>query len=174
MNRAILFALLWGAAACSRAGGAARPDAGEFAVQWAGRTNGSMTASATAQWCASDTLLEVLAVRGDTAVGLALVALDSARAMDYPVAQTRAFTPGRPQARVALRLLKQFELEGYDAVSGRVTVTQGGSRLVSGTLEVGLVPVVGSDTLKLTGTFERIPVTAAVGTCGRANRPGAG
>jgi hypothetical protein len=133
-----------------------------------------MTASATARWCASDTLLEVLAVRGDTAVGLALVALDSARAMDYPVTQTRAFTPGRPQARVALRLLKQFELEGYDAVSGRVTLTQGGSRLVSGTLEVGLVPVVGSDTLKLTGSFDRIPVTTAVGVCGRANRPGAG
>lgn len=173
MNRMLLFALL-GAAACSRENGAARPDAGEIAVQWAGGMSGSMTATATARWCASDTLLEVLAVRGDTAVGLALIALDSARAMDYPVTQPRDFTPGRPQARVALRLLKQFELEGYDAVSGRVTVTQGGSGVVSGTLDVGLVPVVGSDTLKLTGTFERIPVTPAVGTCGRANKPAAG
>lgn len=174
MNRVLLSALLWGAAACSRESAAARPDAGEVTVQWSGGTSGSMTASATARWCASDTLLEVLAVRGDTAVGMALIALDSARAMDYPVTQTREFTPARPQARVALRLLKQFELEGYDAVSGRVTLTQGGARMVSGTLEVGLVPVVGTDTLRLTGTFERIPVTTAVGTCGRANKPAAG
>lgn len=174
MNRVLLSALLWGAAACSRESGAQRPDAGEMVVQWTGATSGSLTASGRARWCAADTLLEVLAVRGDSAVGLALIALDSARAMDYPVTQTRAFTPNRPQARVALRLLKQFELEGYDAVSGRVTVTQGGSQLVSGTLEVGLVPVVGTDTLRLTGTFERIPVTTAVGICGRANKPGAG
>jgi len=174
MGRLLLCALLWGAAACSREDGSARPGAGELAVRWTGSKSGGLTASATAHWCASDTLLEVVAVRGDTSVGLVLIARDSAGVLDYPVNELRTFTPDRPQARVAIRLLKEFELEGYEAVSGRVTVTQGGARVVSGTLDVRMLPVVGADTFRLTGAFERIPVTAAVGVCGRANKPAAG
>jgi hypothetical protein len=143
-------------------------------LRWTGSKSGGITASATARWCASDTLLEVIAVRGDTSVGLVLIAQDSADAREYPVNETRTFTPGRPQARVAIRLLKEFELEGYEAVGGKVTLTQGGARTVSGTLDVRMLPVVGADSFRLTGAFERIPVTAAVGVCGRANRPSAG
>ena len=145
-----------------------------MAVRWTGSKNGGITASATARWCAADTLLEVIAVRGDTSVGLALIAQDSTGAREYPVNEPRTFTPGRPQALVAIRLLKEFELEGYDAVSGKVTVTQGGARTLSGTLDVRMLPVVGADTFRLTGAFERIPVTTAVGVCGRANKPSAG
>lgn len=174
MGRLLLVALVWGGTSCSRGGASSPPGAGEMAVQWTGRTSGHLKAKALARWCASDTLLEVVAVQGDTSVGFALIAQDSAGAVDYPVNETRALTPGRPQARVALRLLKDFELEGYDAVGGRVTLTQGGSRVVSGTLDVSLRPVVGTDTLRLTGSFERIPVTQAAGVCGRANKPGAG
>jgi hypothetical protein len=145
-----------------------------MAVRWTGSKSGGLTASATARWCASDTLLEVIAVRGDTSVGLALIAQDSSGAREYPVNETRTFARSRPQALVAIRLLKEFELEGYDGVSGKVTVTQGGARTVSGTLDVRMLPVVGADSFRLTGTFERIPVTNAVGVCGRANKPSAG
>jgi hypothetical protein len=174
MGRFLLFALVLGGVSCSRGGATSPPGAGEIAVQWIGRASGHLKAKATARWCPSDTLLEVVAVQGDTSVGLALIAPDSVGAVDYPVPETRDFMPGRPQGRVALRLLKDFELEGYEAVGGRVTVTRGGSREVSGRLDVRLRPVVGADSLRLTGAFERIPVTVAAGVCGRANKPVAG
>jgi hypothetical protein len=174
MGRLLLVALVWGGTSCSRGGAAPTPGAGEMVVQWTGRASGNLKARATARWCPSDTLLEVVAVQGDTSVALALIAQDSAGAGDYPVPETRDFMPGRPQARVALRLLKEFELEGYEASGGRVTVTRGGPRVVSGRFDVRLKPVVGADSLRLTGAFERVPVTAAAGVCGRANKPGAG
>jgi len=174
MGRILNLALLGAAAACGRGEEDGRAGLGQIAVQWTGTDSGRMTASATARWCAMDTLLEVVAVQGDSAFGLVLIALDSVRAAEYPVKDSRAFIPNRPQARVALRLLKQYELEGYDALGGQVTVTQGGSREVSGRLDVRLLPIVGADTLRLVGTFDRIPVAPAVGVCGRANKSGPG
>lgn len=169
------FALGCAAAACSRGGDGARGvSPGEATAQWAGKTRGSFTAPATARWCAADTLLEIIAVRGDTALGIALILQDSVREGIYPVNDARTFIGVRPQANVALRLLRSFELEGYDAMSGQVTVTQGGSRMVSGTFQARLRPLVGADTFQVTGSFDRLAVTPTTGVCGRANRPGGG
>ena len=109
-----------------------------------------------------------------TAVGLSLVARDSVRAEAYVMNETADYTPVRPYAGVALRFLNEANLLGFESMGGQVTVTQGGS-LVSGTIDgVRLRPVSSADTLRLKGSFDRIPVVPAQGICGRANRPGGG
>ena len=176
MRRIATFVLASSLASCSGGADASvrDPGPGEATLRWEGRTHGGVTAPAVARWCAADTLLEIVAVRGDTAFGVVLIVQDSVREGSFPVNDGRTFMAVRPQANVALRLLKAFELESYDAESGRVTVTQGGSRAVSGTFEARLRPVVGADSFRVTGSFERIPVSRAAGVCGRANRPAGG
>lgn len=171
--RILLATILVLGAACSRRSGApGRPAAGTIAVSWTGKLKGSFAGPATARWCPADSLLEITAVRTDTAVALALIARDSLRAESYPVNETRDYTPGRPQASAGLRMLGDILL-GFDAMGGQVSVTQAGP-VVSGTLEVRLRPVAGADTLQMRGSFERIPVAPAAGICGRANKPGGG
>lgn len=159
-------------AACAGRDGA-RTGAGTVTVEWTGTLRGSFSAAAAARWCAADTLLEIIAVRGDTAVGITLIARDSVRPERYVVNEAQAFTPGRPQAGLALRMLGEAALLGFEGMGGRVDVTQGGSA-VSGTLEARLRPVTSSDTLQITGSFDRVPVAPAAGVCGRANKPGGG
>ena len=173
--RALLFPIAMFCAACGRrAAAGVRPGAGTVSVQWTGKLRGGFSAPATARWCAADSLLEIIAVRGDTATGLTLMTRDSVRVEGYVVNETRNFTPGRPQASVALRMLGEMTLFGFDAMAGQVMVTQGGSRMVSGTLDVRLRSVTGADTIQMKGSFERIAVLPATGVCGRANKPGAG
>ena len=145
---------------------------GTISVEWRGSSAGTFRASATARWCVADTLLEVLAVRNDTAVGFALVAQDSVRAASYPVNETRQWTPGRPQANVGLRRLTPLALLGYEGYGGAVLVTSGNSLAISGTLDARLRPHRGADTLRLVGRFTNIPIVPAAPPCGRANRPG--
>lgn len=147
---------------------------GTLDVSWTGPSTGRFVARAEGRWCVSDTLLEVLAVRNDTAAGIALIAQDSAGAARYPVNEVRTWTPGRPQANVGLRLLSPLEIKSYDGMSGTVIVTSGDSRAVSGTLDVRIRPMTGTDTLHLVGRFTRIPIVPAAPPCGRANRPGQG
>ncbi len=173
MRALLILAVVIGAACTGRGGARARPRPGTISVEWTGTLRGRFSAPATARWCAADTLLELVAVRGDTAVGLSLIARDSVRAELYVVNETPNFTPGRPQAHVALRMLGEVNLLGFDAMGGQVTVTRGG-RMVSGSLEVRLRPVSSADTLQLTGSFDQVPVAPAEGVCGRANKPGAG
>jgi hypothetical protein len=171
--RPILMLTLVAGAACTGRAGRARPQAGTISVEWTGKLRGTFTAPATARWCAADTLLEVIAFHGDTAVGLSLVARDSVDVGLYPVIDSRGFIPGRPQAGVALRVLGEVNLQGFDGTGGQVNVTQGRSA-ASGTINVRLRSVSSADTLQMMGWFERIPVAPATGVCGRANKPGAG
>jgi hypothetical protein len=171
MRRIVPISLLFLTACGPRNAGTGRAGSGSLSVEWTGSSRGRFSAPATARWCAMDSLLEVLAVRNDTAFGVALMAQDSVRAGAYPVHEIRPFTPGRPQASAALRWLTDVALKGYEAFGGAVTVTEGGGRLVSGTIEVRLRVPAGADTLHLTGSFQRIPIGPATGSCGRADKP---
>jgi hypothetical protein len=172
MLRSLLTAVLLSIVLACRS--AAPEGDGTIAVAWTGESNGNFSATAEGRWCASDTLLEVIAVRNDTAVGFTLIAQDSPRAARYPVNETRSWTPGRPQGNIGLRWLAPLELKGYEGIGGNVMVSAGDSATVTGTFDVQLRPLTGRDTLRLTGRFTRIGFAPAVGPCGRANRPGQG
>ncbi|HEU5219204.1 MAG TPA: hypothetical protein VFU23_11125 [Gemmatimonadales bacterium] len=174
MRDMLIAAAVLGAACTRRTDDVAHPRPGTLAVEWSGKLRGSFTAPATARWCPADTLLEIIAARADTAIGISLLARDSVSAGVYLVNGIQTFTPGRPQASAALRMLGDATLLGYEGMSGQITVGEGGSRAVSGTIEVRFRPVSGMDTLQVKGSFDRIPVTQAGGICGRANKPGGG
>ena len=160
------------ALAC-RPGAAFPPSGGELAAQWAGSAQGAFRAPATALWCARDTLLELFAVRNDTAVGFALLPKDTLGAGTYPTFSAQLFIALRPQSNAAARWLDQIELKGFEGASGKVTLSKTGTSGVSGTFEVTLRRTDKPDTLTLSGSFARVPVGRAIESCGRANRPGA-
>ena len=141
-------------------------------VQWTGSDTGRFSATAEARWCARDTLLEVVAARNDTAIGLSLIAQDSLRTGGYPVLPTDSHTPWRPQAGAAIRWLDSTDLRHFGGARGQVTVTGGGSRRASGTLDLTLRASSGQDSLHLTGSFSGVAIAPASPLCGRANKPG--
>lgn len=167
------YLLLLPALACGPAADSP-PSSGELAVQWAGSATGGFRAPATALWCARDTLLELFAVRNDTAVGITLLPTDSLGAGTYAISPPQVFVASRPQAGAAARWLDQIQLKGFEGASGTVTLRETGASGVSGSFGVVLRRTDFADSiLTLSGSFSRVPVGKAIESCGRANRPGA-
>ena len=157
-----------------RPGADAPPAAGEMAAHWTGSATGAFRAPAGARWCVRDTLLELFAIRNDTAVGFALLPKDSLTAGVYSIFSAETFIAFRPQATAAARWLDQVELKGFEGASGVVTVSDAGASGMSGTFEVSFRRSGAPDTLSLKGSFLRVPVGRAIEACGRANRPAGG
>ena len=132
----------------------------------------SFTAPAEARWCARDSSLEILAVRGDSGFALALYARDTLRAESYPAGPSTNYAPTRPQAAAALRLVNPAQLVGYESIGGIVTLSEAGP--VSGSFEVLLRVSAGLDSLAVSGSFSALTVLPAAPSCGRANKPGGG
>jgi hypothetical protein len=150
------------------------PSTGELIATWRDSLDASFRTAATARWCRRDSLLELFAVRNDTAVGVAIMPRDSLTRGEYSVFPASPFNPLRPQATAAARWMGQTELKGFEGASGKVTLTASPPGTVSGTLDLLLRRTGSPDTLRVTGRFSGVPVESALAECGRANRPGAG
>ena len=170
MRPSLLLTLL----VCAACRSGTEPSTGELAATWRDSLSASFRTSATARWCRRDSLLELFAVRNDTAVGVAIMPRDSLSGGEYPVLPAIPFNPLRPQATAAARWLDQVELKGFEGTSGKVILTDGPPGTVSGSLDLLLRRTGGPDTLRITGRFAGVPVEPAIAECGRANRPGAG
>lgn len=170
MNR-LLFGLALLAACKKPAATAPADDAvGVISVQWAGAVRGKFNVRGSSRWCATDSLLEVSAIRGDSGFGMALIEPDSIRPGQHPVVAPSVPVPWRPMAIAALRWVTDTAVKGFEANSGNISVTevQGGS--VSGTIDVRLKQTDTDDTIRLTGRFTKIPIEGAVSPCGRFGR----
>ena len=169
MRRVLWFSLAL--AGCRAPGGS---PGGELTLTWSGASTGRVVAAAEASWCARDTLLELIAVRNDTAVGLVLLPKDSLGPGIYSVFSTTVFIPFRPQANIAFRYLEPTELKGYEGLSGRVTLSETARGKLSGELDASLKLSWGTDTVRLVASFRDVPVAPALASCGRANKPSPG
>lgn len=175
MHRLFALGVLVGLGCRSADGRAGAPLSGTLDVRWKDSTGTArLSAPAEARWCARDSMLELVASRNDTAMGVALYARDSLRAEGYPVFQAGTFAPWRPQAAAGLRLLTPASLLGYESTWGRVVVTAISAAGISGTLDLHLKYVSGPDSLHLTGSFTGVAVQQARPPCGRANKPAPG
>ena len=170
MRRSPFFILLL----CQACGSGPEPKTGELVAIWRDSLDARFRTSATARWCRRDSLLELFAVRNDTAVGVAIIPRDSLTGGEYPVFPAIPFNPLRPQATAAARWMGQTELKGFEGASGNVTLTASPPGTVSGTLDLLFRRTGSPDSLRLTGRFSGVPVESALAECGRANRPGAG
>jgi hypothetical protein len=171
MLRAAAFLVVF-VLACRSSRAARGPVAGQLELNW--RDSGrvvALVAPAEANWCAGDTLLELLAIQHDTGIGISLVARDSLRADSFPVIQGGVFIPKRPYAAGALRTLGATDLKSYTSIWGLVTVTDSRGKRVSGGFDMHVTLSGGHDTLHLTGGFDRVPVATAGLPCGRSNKP---
>ena len=165
---------LGGLLACRASSGRATAD-GTLEASWRDSLGtAQISAPAEARWCARDTLLELIAVRNDTVVGLALLTRDSLKAEGFPLFQPSIFAPWRPQATAALRVFNENTLRSFQSMWGRVQLTEVAGNRVSGTLDAHLKNFSGPDSLHVTGRFTRVPVRSATGICGRENKPAAG
>lgn len=145
---------------------------GQLEASWsdAGGT-ARLVAPAEARWCARDSMLELLAVRNDSALGIALYASDSLRAESYPLFLAGVFAPWRPQATAALRLPLSNELRTYSSAWGQLQLTKSAAGVVSGTFDLHLKRATPADSLQVTGRFTRVAVRPAELSCGRADKP---
>jgi hypothetical protein len=156
---------------CSR--GAKRPAADTPAtvdVTWSGIEKGHFSAPATGEWCPTDSLLEITAIRNDTALGVALVAQDTLRPGQHPVVLPGVVVKWRPLARAALRWIGAAENKGFEATGGNVHVTDVRGNTVSGRIDVRMAAGVQRDTLRLVGTFTRVPMHPGSTACGRVGK----
>jgi hypothetical protein len=119
-----------------------------------------------------DSLLEVLAVRGDSGFGFALAVPDSIRAISHPVIAPSMSVSWRPLAVAALRWVTDTAVRGFEATGGTIAVTEVTAAGVSGSLDLRLRRIDAADTVRLTGTFDRVLPKLAEGSCGRLERPG--
>jgi hypothetical protein len=144
---------------------------GTVSVSWVGASTGHFSARGTGSWCPADSLVEILAVSNDSGVGLALITSGTVAPVQYPVLSSVVGADWRPMGFASLRVASDTALKGYEANSGLLQVTKGDPELVSGSIDVRLKLADGGDTLRMSGTFDRVAIKPAVGQCGRSPKP---
>jgi hypothetical protein len=152
------------AVACSSTPGSG---VAEVSVEWQGDTRAGRAAiPARAQLCPETGLVEVLAIRGDTGVGMVLFPADSTRltAGEYPVFHAGTLAEPRPGANLALRWFDRVTLDVFEGLEGAVRLDRAG-QVLSGTFEARMRSVESSDSLQVSGRLDRVPLEAAPAGC---------
>jgi hypothetical protein len=167
MTRSGLLTLLL-LSACNRQP-KARP--GDLDVVWRGEDRGRFIAPLIATHCAESGLVELLAVRGDTGVGAALFLKDSALVEpgDYPVVPGSQLEEPRPGASAGIRWFATTSISAFEALTGTVHVEMTGGEL-KGAIDMKLQSLDSPDTLRMTGSFDLVPLTRADSGCGLISR----
>jgi hypothetical protein len=126
---------------------------GELTVEWLGADTGGISTAPRAVWCRGDTVLKIVATKGEEGVGVALFPTaepePGAYAIFDPVADSVRLRPG---ASVASRWVRDKNVAAYQGDSGSVTLTKEATGL-AGTFSVRLHGVNSSDTIRMTGHF---------------------
>lgn len=131
-------------------GGAQRA---ELTAEWVGADTGGINVSPKVTWCASDTLLTVLGMKGDGGLGLAILTTAGPDPGTYPVRDPSTDTTRiRPGAYLAARWVGDKAVPAYQGDSGSVTLTNEATGL-SGTFSARLRGVNTTDTIRMTGHF---------------------
>jgi hypothetical protein len=151
------------ATACSRA---PRVHPGDLDVSWRGSARGRFVAPLEATHCASSGQVELLAVRGDTGVGVALFLEDSTAVQPvvYPVMSGSLLQETRPGSSIAVRWFAVTSISAFEGITGKVTLSSAGNAL-SGTLDVTFKALDRPDTLHMSGSFTQVPVAKADTNC---------
>lgn len=150
---------------------------GHMDVTWTDKTGPvhfSVPASGT--MCARDSLVEILGARNDTAIGVVLLAGDSALTGltlgSFSVMPAKVFIPWRPRAIAALRMTGDSVIAQFESSTGRVDLTANSDSSLYGRVDLHMVATAGTDSLRITGEFRAVRIGRAPFPCGRADKPG--
>ena len=155
--------VLLAAAACNRTPKAAP---GDLDVSWRGSAHGRFVAPLSATHCAETGQVELLAIRGDTGVGVALFLDDSSAVQPavYPVMSGSLLQETRPGSSIAVRWFSITAISAFEGITGKVTLSSGGNAL-AGTLDATFKALDRPDTLHMTGVFSGVPVVKEDSSC---------
>lgn len=166
MQRKAMLLVAWLGACHSGPKGAS--GAGKLDVRWTGREPGSISAPATASWCASRHMLEVRSIQGDTGLALALYPAETLTAGVYRVVDPPRAESLPPAASVALRWLTAKVVQGFRGDGGTVRLERSSSGQVSGEVSARARSVVDTQRLTISGTFRNLTLRPGPPECGRA------
>ena len=149
--------------ACNRAP-KTRP--GDLDVVWRGAERGRFIAPLVATHCPGSGQVELLAIRGDSGIAMALFLRDSAivEPVDYPVFPGGQMAEPRPGAGFAARWFAATSISAFEGVSGKINLSLTG-RVLSGTVDVKVQSLDKPDTLRFIGGFSEVPLVAADSNC---------
>ncbi len=168
-----LLAMLALAAGCraGQHGAAAGP---RLEVQWTGSDTASFGAPATAEWCDTLRLLEILAIAGDTGIGIALYPKAGLEVRAYPIRRPGVADSARPSAAIGLRWFAATAVQGFQADSGELSLTRAGGGALSGRFSVTAHAISGNRHLSLTGSFRDLVERPAARGCPAPASPDTG
>jgi hypothetical protein len=148
-----------------------RAELGHLVVRWDGPRDGSISGPATAGWCAVRRVLQIRTIHGDTGIALALYPGKTLRPGAYPVVDPVKAESVPPAAGVALRMLTQNLVQGFQGDSGRVHLERSSSGRFSGTVQARARSVVDTQRIRLAGTFRELRVVTDTAGCSPAEPP---
>jgi hypothetical protein len=165
----VLVLLLLGLTACR----ARNPsdDVGHLELRWNGPQAGSLSGPATAGWCAQRKVLQVRVIRGDTGVALAVYPGKALEAGVYRVVDPVKAESVPPAASVALRVLTQNLVQGFQGDTGRVKLDSSTSGRFSGSVTARARSVVDTQRISLSGTFVDLRVVPDTAGCSPPELP---
>jgi len=155
--------VLLAAAACNRSPKAV---SGDLDVTWRGSARGRFVAPLQATHCAETGQVELLAIRADTGIGMALFLDDSAvvQPVVYPVMSGSMMQETRPGSSIAARWFAVTSIAAFEGITGKVTLSAAGTSL-TGTLDVTFKALDRPDTLHMSGSFTQVPLVKGDSSC---------
>jgi hypothetical protein len=153
MTKDIAISLLATAAVLACGGRDGSSGNGEFTVEWLGADTGGISTAPVSAWCRGDTVLKVIATRGEDGVGVAVFPAAEPEPGSYPIFDPVADSVrSRPGAFIGSRWLDDKSVVAYQSDSGSVVLTREATGL-AGTFTVRMHGVNSSDTIRMTGHF---------------------
>ncbi len=164
-------ALLAALSAGCGSGEGKRPTGPRLEAIWTGADTAALGAPATAKWCDSLRMLEIVAIAGDTGIGIAVYPSDSIASGRYRVRPPATADSLPPAAAVGLRWFSETAVQGFQGDSGEVTLTRTPGGVLSGRFTAAARAIVGNGRLTLTGSFDDLRAIPATRGCSTAPIP---
>jgi len=161
-------ALLWligVAAGCTGDNGRAANGPERLEVRWTGADTSAFSAPATAERCDTLELLQIRAIAGDTGIGLAVYRRGGVETGSYQIRKPEVAETMPPSAAVGLRWFSRTAVQGFQADSGELELTQASGGDLSGRFTARAHAITGNARLKLTGSFDGVRVRPATRGC---------
>ena len=152
--------------------GEGRPLTGpRLEASWTGADTATLSAPGTAAWCDTLRVLEIVAIAGDTGIGIAVYPSDSIASGRYRVRPPAVADSLPPAAAVGLRWFSETAVQGFQGDSGEVTLTRTPGGVLSGRFTAAARAIVGNGRLTLTGSFDDLRAIPATRGCSTAPIP---
>jgi len=140
-------------------------------VQWSGSESAHFQAPASAEWCDSLNLLEILAMSGDTGVGIAIYPREAIASGSFPVRPPSEADSVPPSSAIGLRWFSQTSVRGFQSDSGNLLLTLSRDGSLAGRFTAGAHQVNGKGAIRLTGSFDGLRQRPTTRGCSTAPAP---